>query len=631
METNIKLIAAKTHPSEYLLHKYWARKPHNVISHFLSTLVPVGGTVVDPFCGSGVTLREAAVLGFNSYGFDINPIATLISSVTTNPPEVHEFIREVTSILDDLEQLGTSYWYDGDSSIRYLVHEIVVTCSGCGSEVSVGEAIKKGRIYNCPKCASKLSFNLENLSKTKITSIVLNNGRIIEDHEVIKQQETYSNTQLYSNIFEYQQSFVENRRILAFEGLTTSNLFTARNFSILCAMADRFHEINDDKIRNASLMMLTASVAQCSRLIPYRNNMTTGGPAWSVPGFWVPPQHLETNPFSHLRARLSKFERGLQEIITRSQKGTVKVENKDAVQGLTELREAGIKADLVFFDPPYGDSVPYLEFSTMWNSFLKKSTDVNNDISVSDRAPKATSWKSYRDSLNAVLREIALTLNSEGKLLITFNNHDLRAWEALFGALQRNNFECKFVTYQIPAVISSKAQFSPEGSYISDIYSVYKVNPDFKPTRSLAPVVDALKKCASSRDGMIAKNLALRVATVAWMQNNISVDLLPERENLISTLFKTEDGRLRWVGQLDSSIPKLTDEARRIAGEILQNGPCDWNKLYEDIASEVVDIGIPDPAELRLALEGYVIFDKKRCMAYHPTFEQIELPIEIFQ
>ncbi len=28
--------------------------------------------------------------------------------------------------------------------------------------------------------------------------------------------------------------------------------------------------------------------------------------------------------------------------------------------------------DGFFFDPPYGDSVPYLEFSVIWNVFFEK-------------------------------------------------------------------------------------------------------------------------------------------------------------------------------------------------------------------------------------------------------------------
>ena len=44
-----------------------------------------GSYILDPFCGSGVTLLEAKKLGYNSIGVDINPIACLISRVKVNP------------------------------------------------------------------------------------------------------------------------------------------------------------------------------------------------------------------------------------------------------------------------------------------------------------------------------------------------------------------------------------------------------------------------------------------------------------------------------------------------------------------------------------------------------------------
>jgi hypothetical protein len=43
----------------------------------------LGDTVLDPFCGSGTTLLEAQLLGRKAIGFDINPLAALISSVKT--------------------------------------------------------------------------------------------------------------------------------------------------------------------------------------------------------------------------------------------------------------------------------------------------------------------------------------------------------------------------------------------------------------------------------------------------------------------------------------------------------------------------------------------------------------------
>jgi hypothetical protein len=29
------IIIAETHTSEYQIHKYWARKPHNVVNHYI--------------------------------------------------------------------------------------------------------------------------------------------------------------------------------------------------------------------------------------------------------------------------------------------------------------------------------------------------------------------------------------------------------------------------------------------------------------------------------------------------------------------------------------------------------------------------------------------------------------------
>ena len=49
-----------------------------------------GDVILDPFCGSGTTLVEARLLGLNSIGVDINPLACLISKVKTTPIPSHK-------------------------------------------------------------------------------------------------------------------------------------------------------------------------------------------------------------------------------------------------------------------------------------------------------------------------------------------------------------------------------------------------------------------------------------------------------------------------------------------------------------------------------------------------------------
>ena len=59
----IHAIPAKTHPPMYYMHKYWARKPHNVVAEYISTYSKKGEIVLDPFGGSGVTAIEAVKRG----------------------------------------------------------------------------------------------------------------------------------------------------------------------------------------------------------------------------------------------------------------------------------------------------------------------------------------------------------------------------------------------------------------------------------------------------------------------------------------------------------------------------------------------------------------------------------------
>ncbi len=610
-------VIANTHTAEYSMHKYWARKPHNVLSYFIQKIVPENGCVLDPFCGSGVVLHEARKLGMNAYGFDVNPIANLITSVLIDPPKVQDFRKVMDKLFEEVEEEISEFYKIGDRKIKYVVHEVVVECPNCKDVVPFTKAEVQGRSKKCPSCGQDLRYNLENLKSTNIEKIFFENDKEPNtDKDLLCQQKASSETRCFNVSDEYDHEFATNRRILAFEGMKTSDLFTNRNYSILCHIADKIYEIKDDRIRNAAILLMTASVAQCSRLIPTRNNLSTGGPAWSVPGFWVPAEHLETNPIIHMEARYKKFIKALDEINRSNYPATAYVEKKDAIEGMKQFRERGLKADLIFFDPPYGDSVPYLEFSTMWNSFLKDVPKPDCDISVSDRKPKNEAWGEYNSSLYEVLKEISITLSDAGKLLITFNNNDMKAWEALISGLQKNHLVCEYVTYQVPAVVSSKAQFSLEGSYISDIYSVYRHDISSTPTSDLSVISDALCRAVEARNGEIAKNLVNRVVLLEWLRNNISVELLPEKDAIIKNLFEEKGSRYIYRLPLSANRFDLESNTRKAAKDILSSGPCDWNELYKNIAIQYADYGFLDPNELRALLNGHIIIENKRCISY---------------
>ena len=48
-------ILPETHPPMYLMHKYFARKPANIIDYYIQKYSQKSEIVLDPFMGSGTT------------------------------------------------------------------------------------------------------------------------------------------------------------------------------------------------------------------------------------------------------------------------------------------------------------------------------------------------------------------------------------------------------------------------------------------------------------------------------------------------------------------------------------------------------------------------------------------------
>lgn len=609
-------LKAKTHPAEYLIHKYWARKPHNILGHYIDTYFKTGDVVIDPFCGSGVFLAEAKKRGLIAKGFDINPIACLISEVTTNPPKPEVLIREIEKILDVTKQKYSHLYTVNGISVRYLVHEMKTKCGNCGKIGSPSLSIKEKNKYYCKKCKSKLSFNLEKYIGTSIIQIYDKNNKKIEDSDLIATQEKLSNIQGYDGSFN--KTLLVNRRILAFPNMKVSDLFTPRAFTLLSNTFKEAYKISDIKVRDSVLLFLTSAVAQCSRLIPYRNNLSTGGPAWTIPGFWVAPIHLETNPIIHLEARYKKFIKGLNALNKNygKQKTNVEIKNIPAQMGLNKIKDNSLEG--IFFDPPYGDNVPYVEFSEIWNSFLNKDIDYSNEIIVSDRKEHVSSWDKYSSNMEAVIKLFYEKLKNNGKVIMTFNNLDPRAWKIVLESFAKYPFKCAEAKYQIPAVISSKAQRASNTSYVGDYYCVFiKGITNGIHKDELFQVTEKIKLTLLSRGGIAPKNLINRIAILTILNENLNIGFIEKIQDAVIPI-ATSDGdyyHLRSELMDKNLIDKYSLERtiQELAVKELKTGKKSVDYLYEQILEKTDGLGSPVFSEVVNYLKGIVLFEKDYC------------------
>lgn len=87
------------------IHPYKGKFYPQLVRPLLNILaVPVGGTVFDPFCGSGTVALEAILNGYSAFGCDINPIAAEIAKAKTGILSVptYEFEKHVSLFIRDL-------------------------------------------------------------------------------------------------------------------------------------------------------------------------------------------------------------------------------------------------------------------------------------------------------------------------------------------------------------------------------------------------------------------------------------------------------------------------------------------------------------------------------------------------
>ncbi|MHA1340387.1 MAG: DNA methyltransferase [Promethearchaeota archaeon] len=152
------ILLPKTHTPMYLMHKYWARKPYNIISHYIKENTKPNDIVLDPFCGSGVTISESILLGRNAIGIDLNPFAIFLTESTILDADI-PLLKICFEIICEKLQKFASMFY----SIR---------CPLCGNE----SAIISHEIWKNQKLEEKNKKN--ELNETIIAMKSTNNKTI---------------------------------------------------------------------------------------------------------------------------------------------------------------------------------------------------------------------------------------------------------------------------------------------------------------------------------------------------------------------------------------------------------------------------------------------------------------------
>jgi adenine-specific DNA methylase len=397
------------------MHKYWSKKPFNIMRQFIQTYSTPGDVVIDPFCGSGVSIAEAIFAGRKAVGIDINPVATFITRQLLAKIPIGELENDFTRIQVACKDTINSYY----------------------------EVQRGGESFT----ATHYLWNNDELEE-----VWYKRGREKIVESVDESDVLLATSFTYEQIPHYYptRQLLFNTRINVGPNLHLHELFTPRN---LAALALLFHEISQEAspvIRDILKFCFTAALGQASKMVfvVKRRGKMKGKTSralrkeigsWVI-GYWVPQEHFEINVWNCFENRFRKIYRAKKDqenlgysleecqspVDLLSTPANLLLETGSAIDIMEEFPNDSV--DYVVTDPPHGDRIPYLELSLLWNEWLGFDADFAREIIISDAKERQKDVSDYEHLLGAALREIERILKPDKFFTLMFNSLDDRTW-----------------------------------------------------------------------------------------------------------------------------------------------------------------------------------------------------------
>ncbi len=416
-------VRAATFPPRYRIHKYWGKKPGNVVAAYIERFSEPGALVLDLFAGSGVVLAESLLTGRRGVAVDLNPIAGLITRVTVEGADPVGFAAEASRIQDA-----------GRGLRRELFGEKCHRCGEIGDVVSTAfDGEKALRItLDCAICGTVIQAPRAEDPRLDPA------GRGLPDVGEHPDEELYLGWEM---------------RKLARRGLRRwSELFTRRNLVAVALLRREIERAKDARIRRALLVSFSAHLAQSTRMIGDPTSRG-GGPSWKLNCYWLPKTWLELNPFRYFENRIKRTALGLADMAKRLPRAMRDGDDFRIVTGsserLGEVVAAG-SVGYVFTDPPYGgEGIQYGELSMLWNLWCGEAITLEREVAFNPVQGKTEA--DYQRRLTECMAAAHAALAPGGFATVTFANKDRGVWRALLEACKTAGFELRHAVSMTPS------------------------------------------------------------------------------------------------------------------------------------------------------------------------------------
>jgi 16S rRNA G966 N2-methylase RsmD/uncharacterized protein YqkB len=608
-----------------MIHKYWARKPANIVAEYIKKYSNEGDTVFDPFFGSGVVLFESALLNRNVIGTDLNPFCSfLVRTMFSQWSEV-EITKAVDQIKRNISQLLEEMYSircPKCSGLAAITHVIYSEKEGDNEENKSPKHEQKISATNNHGTITDIYLNCFDCGNQKIKTATIINKETQRVNQIESKYQSY--VQKYGSKFpDFEFKYNDGERFIQLRhdlinSPDFSLLFTKRALLVLGAIYKEICEIScESHVRDHLKLIFSASIAQASKMVwVIKNrknrkvkNKETG--SWTHHFFWNPSEYFEVNAWECMKNRVQKLISGKKDFVSRVINAKFPKEYKDFNRFSLDLhiffnydsfkkmpsqnsRYVGIlnesatnntipsdSIDFIFTDPPYADSIQYMELSSIWNVWLELETidsymekAQKHEITMNKRQGKGL--EEYSDMMTAAFSECYRVLKDGKYMVVTFHNTELKIRNALILSATNAGFSLEQITYQMPPRVSVKSMLHHSGSPVGDLFIRFKKDNSklnrIKQTEKQKQAKISDKEMTRIIEGLIVKILQERAEPTYWIwistfldQEIFKLELYPinNLDDIIDSIIKNQrfliDKENKWWFS-DPGSEKITNE-----------------------------------------------------------------------
>jgi DNA modification methylase len=439
----------------YDAHTYHTKVPPEGIAKLIEYYTQPGETVLDPFCGSGMTGVAAGNLGRKALLSDLSPAAVFIARHLNTPLDAATFLQAVRKVLEDAADLEAKLYQTPCRScgtmtpMLYMVWSYGVICPECDREFILWDvardekpSVRESKIlseFPCPHCCAHLKKR--GIKRTRRYPVQVGyrccQGGLKEqtaelcdyDRKLLKKIETEG---IPKNLWYPTNRFpkgINTRQPIAVGIERVDQSYTPRALYAMAWLWRRAQQCSDAEIANKLLFVITSLYQRVTVFSEFR----FWGGSGNTANYNVPFISNEQNVFRTFARKANTISWYFQSA------PRVKRQIDVCVASACDLKHIRDKSvDYVFTDPPFGGNINYSEMNFLWESWLRQHTNTCDEAIVN--AVQGKGVGEYRNLLARAFRECRRVLKDEGWMTVIFHNSSSDVWKALQCAVSDADF-----------------------------------------------------------------------------------------------------------------------------------------------------------------------------------------------